>query len=171
MKNISFLYVILDLGSFFQDPKIRSVWPSSVVRWSGRRPSIAVGVPRGRRECVPRGRSYFSRRTNFYMVRELVVRTPCRATRSFVRSGVRFPGPFVCLQAHGICGLCQMEHIYGKIAPTTGAIPIAITPTQETPDKAPIPTPTPIPEIPVQGKALEGKSKARKTKETPMSHQ
>ena len=60
VKNISFLYVILDLGSFFQDPKIRSVWPSSVVRWSGRCPSIAVDIPRGRREHVPRGRSYFS---------------------------------------------------------------------------------------------------------------
>ena len=72
VKNISFLYVIWIFGSFFQDPKIRSVWPSSVVRWSGRRPSIAVDIPRGRRERVPRGRSYFScfaRRTIFYMVR------------------------------------------------------------------------------------------------------
>ena len=91
VKNISFLYVILDLGSFFQDPKIRSVWPSSVVRWSGRRPSIAVDIPRGRREHVPRGRSYFFvlRASNdFYTVRGFVVRTPCHATRSFFRAGV-----------------------------------------------------------------------------------
>ena len=41
------------------------------------------------------------------MVRGFVVRTPCHATRSFFRSGVRFPGPLACLQARGIRGLCH----------------------------------------------------------------
>ena len=52
--------MILDLWIFFPRSKIQSVWPSSAVRWSDRRPSIAVDIPRGRRERVPRGRSYFS---------------------------------------------------------------------------------------------------------------
>ena len=90
---------------------------------SGRRSSIVVGVPRGRRELVPRVRSYFScfaRRTIFYMVHGFVVRTPCRTMRSFCRSGVRFPGPTACIQARGIRGLChsppRMEH---QVAPQT----------------------------------------------------
>jgi hypothetical protein len=83
-------------GSFFQDPKIRSVWPSSVVRWSDRRPSIAVDIPRGRRERVPRGRSYFScfaRRTIFYgtWVRGSNP-VPCNAI--FFQGRGSIPGPF-----------------------------------------------------------------------------
>ncbi len=53
-------YVKLDLGSFSQDPKIQSVWPSSVVRRSGCHPSFAVSTPRGRCEDIPCGSSYFS---------------------------------------------------------------------------------------------------------------
>ena len=115
--------MILDLWIFFPRSKIRSVWPSSIVRWSDRRPSIAVDIPRGRSECVPRERSYFScfaRQTIFYVVRGFVVRTPCRTMRSFCRSGVRFPGPTACIQARRIRGLChsppRMEH---QVAPQT----------------------------------------------------
>jgi hypothetical protein len=56
----------------------------------------------------------------FCMVHRSMVWTPCRAVRSFNRSGVWFPGPIACFQACGIRGLChlppQMEHL---VAPQT----------------------------------------------------
>ena len=48
-----------------------------------------------------------SRDERFLYGTRFVVRTPCHATRSFFRSGVRFPGPLACLQARGIRGLCH----------------------------------------------------------------
>jgi hypothetical protein len=62
-----------------------------------------------------------------------------------------------------------MGRIYGKIAPTTGAIQTAIMPMQELPVKPPTPTPTLtlLLKTPAQGRDLEEKSRAQKTNEPP----
>jgi len=59
------------------------------------------------------------------------------------------------------------EHIYGKIAPTTGATSTVTIPAQ----KALVKTPTPVPKVPVQGRVLEVKSRVQKIRKPLMGHQ